>query len=805
MRVTDRLKGQFSGIALAVCAAILMTGCAQRSEQIRLTVWGPQPPDRIKGWQAAAHEFERRNPGVRVEMLSLGAGSMNPQKLMTAIVGKAPPDVIYQDRFTVADWAARDTFMPLNSFLEADKGKPGAFDPKQFYKAAWDEVVYKGNVYGIPADIDTRPLFVNLRVLRQAGLGPDRIPKTWDDLVELNRLLTKRDKNNSLTQVGFIPNFGNSWFYLYSWQMNGEFMSADGKTCTMNNPQSRKALQWLVDFYRDAGGVEELTAFQQGFKGNSELDPFLIGQVAMKVDCGQFVGYIARYAPDLEFVCVPPPVPAERLQRKPPFDTGPTYLSWSGGFSWAIPRGARHADMSWKFIKFMESLEGYRTVFNAQRAYNRSVGRPFVPYFSANQVITETMLREYASNNPRLNQALRNTVDLMPVSRYRPVTYVAQRLWDEHNRAFDNAIRGKQTVEQALAEAQKTVQKEMDKFTMRMQYPLLNWRIPVAIALFLVLLIGVLFWRHARQGYSGSRMARSEAWAGVLFAMPWILGFLAFTIGPILASLVFSFCDYDVLHAARWVGLKNYQDLFGEEWYFTGKSLANIAYLTAIGLPLGMLVSLSLAMLLNTNVRGMRYYRTIYYLPSIMPIVANAVLWLWVLNPQYGLINVAWRATLTEWFGIPAPLWLGSEATSKPALIVMGLWGAGGGMILWLAGLQGIPRHLYEAAEIDGAGWWTRLWHVTIPMLTPYIFFNLIMGVIGVLQSFEAQYIMTGGGPADSTLVPVLLLFNNAFAYFKMGYASAIAWVLFILILILTLLQLKASRKWVYYEGQEGK
>jgi ABC-type sugar transport system permease subunit len=260
-----------------------------------------------------------------------------------------------------------------------------------------------------------------------------------------------------------------------------------------------------------------------------------------------------------------------------------------------------------------------------------------------------------------------------------------------------------------------------------------------------------------------------------------------------------------VLHPARYVGLANYRDLFGSESYYVKKVLFNAAYLAGIGIPLGMITGLAIAMFLNAKVLGMTWYRTLYYVPAVVPTVASAVLWLWVLNPyDYGLVNAGWKATLTAWFGIPAPTWLSSEQWSKPALIFMGLWGAGGGMIIWLAGLQGIPKHLYEAAEIDGASPWHKFLHVTIPMLSPTIFFNLIMGTIGALQTFETVYVMTDGlgGPVDSTMVPVLYLFNNAFRFFKMGYASAVAWLLFWIILVLTLVQLKLAPRWVHYEGR---
>ncbi|MBP6963818.1 MAG: sugar ABC transporter permease [Armatimonadetes bacterium] len=320
-----------------------------------------------------------------------------------------------------------------------------------------------------------------------------------------------------------------------------------------------------------------------------------------------------------------------------------------------------------------------------------------------------------------------------------------------------------------------------------------------------MLLLAAYIRRKLREYGPIGKLGQGEAIAGYLFAAPWILGFLVFTIGPIVASIIFSFCDYDVLHAARWVGLLNYRELLKDDWYYLSKALYNAGFLAVFGLPLGMATGLAIAMLLNTKVGGMTWYRTIYYLPSIVPIVANAILWVWVLNPEFGLINAAWRATLGNWFNLSAPLWLSHESTSKPALIMMGLWGAGGGMILWLAGLQGIPQHLYEAADIDGANWWSRFWNVTIPMLTPYLFFNLIMGTIGVLQTFETIYIMTGGGPVDSTIVPVFYLFNNAFTYFKMGYASALAWLLFVIILVLTVVQLKLAPRWVHYEAEKGK
>jgi multiple sugar transport system permease protein len=227
------------------------------------------------------------------------------------------------------------------------------------------------------------------------------------------------------------------------------------------------------------------------------------------------------------------------------------------------------------------------------------------------------------------------------------------------------------------------------------------------------------------------------------------------------------------------------------------KSLGNTLFM-ALGIPLGMVVSLAVALLLNHEIRGMAVYRTFFYLPAIMPAVAASILWIWIFNPQEGLLN-----SLLGKIGIAGPSWLHNQYWSKPALILMGLWGAGGGMIVWLAGLKGIPRHFYEAARLDGAGPLRCFWNITLPMLSPYILFNLIMGLIGTFQIFTQAYIMTQGGPVDSTLFYAYALFNNAFRYMKMGYASAMAWVLFGLVLVLTIIQLRLSKVWVHYESGE--
>lgn len=787
--------------ASVVLLALLLTGCGRRDDgRIRLIVWGMESGEDTQGQDATVAEFERRHPNIDVRLLSMGAGGMNPQKLMTSVAARVPPDVVRQDRFTIGDWASRETFRCLDDLIARDH-----INPADFYNACWQEAVYEGRVYAIPHGTDDRALYWNRELFRAAGLDPDQPPRTWHDLVRYAKLLTKRRPDGTFEQIGFIPNYGNSWLYLYSWQMGGEFMTPDGRTCTLDNPQTGGALEWMVGVYDMLGGADAVTAFTATFL-SEEFDPFFTGKVAMKIDGNWVLNNIARWAPELDFAVAAAPIPAARLRGEAPFDNGEAkYITWSGGFSLAIPRGAQHVEEAWQFIKWMTSVESNLIANEAQREYNLSIGRPFVPNMSANIRADEAVFRRFAPDDAKFREPLRLFMDLMKVSKFRPVTFVGQRLWDEHVRAFENAIYHKKEPARALRDGRGVVQKELDQVFRKGRYPLLNWRGPLALMVGTLLLMVGIVWVLARRSGPVGRLMRSEAISGYVFASPWIIGFLVFTIGPILVSVVLSFCDYDVLHPARYVGWENYRELFGDDWPYVWKTLYNAAYLAGLGIPLGMITGLAIAMLLNTRVLGMSWYRTFYYLPAIVPTVASAVLWLWVLNPyDYGLVNAGWKTTLTSWFGIAPPTWLASEKWAKPGLILMGLWGAGGGMIIWLAGLQGIPQHLYEAAEIDGAGAWHKFRHVTIPMLSPTIFFIMIMGTIGALQTFETVYVMTDGlgGPVDATLVPVLYLFNNAFRFFKMGYASALAWLLFWIIMFFTLIQLKLAPRWVHYEGR---
>jgi multiple sugar transport system permease protein len=299
-------------------------------------------------------------------------------------------------------------------------------------------------------------------------------------------------------------------------------------------------------------------------------------------------------------------------------------------------------------------------------------------------------------------------------------------------------------------------------------------------------------------GVSTTLQARRAVWA-YLFLLPWLLGLVIFWLGPIVASFYLSLTSYDVLSPPRFIGLDNYRTAFTTDDLFWPSLWRTFQY-SLIVVPLGLVGSLFLAVLLNRGMRGTNVFRTLFFLPHLTPVVALALLWSWLFHPTVGPINEALGV-----FGIPGPGWLASAAWALPALIIISLWANWGGntMLIFLAGLQGVPLELMDAAKIDGAGAWARFRHVTLPMISPTIFFNLILGIIGSLQVFTLAFVATEGGPAYATWFYALHIYNQAFKYFRMGYGSALAWIFVVLLLLFTFFQLRLSRRWVYYAGEE--
>ncbi len=773
---------------------------------IEITFMAPagltSPGSAFSGMTEAIHGFEElsrqrhakdpNQPAYRVIIGQYASRDItsDPTRFLLSVAGGVAPDVIYFDRFALPEWSSRGGFAPLDPFIERDRrmGRKDSPYPERFYQAAWEEATFRGKLYGIPNGIDSRALFYNKDLLRRAGLT--RPPRTWAELKNDAIKLTEHD-GSRLTVVGFAPLLGNSWLYMYSFMAGGSFMSPDGTRCTINSPPVVRALNFMTDVYDSITprGYAQVVAFQSSAQAN-DLDPFIQGRIAMKIDVPESMIRIAQFAPDLEFGIAPPPMPEDEIAR------GRQTVTWSGGFSYAIPYNARFKQAAWEFIRFMTSDEGLRIITESQRESVESQGRLFLPHQVPVVKLNEEFARKYVYDNPAIPNNIKDGYrvfnDLLFHARYRPVTPVGMLLWQEQIRAMDAALYHKLTPKAALDQAAAIVQRDLDQRLRRPTGPVLN--LPKFIAAYAILLLvlagGVYLWDTRRTVRFDRRWI-----GGWISALPWIVGFVVFSGGPMLFSLLISFCDHDILHSPRFAGLYNYAWMFTQDRLFP-LALWNTLYMV-IGVPLAIAVSLALALLLNQQIHGIAVWRTFFYLPSIVPMVASSVLWIWILNPQGGLVNSLLRS-----FGIEGPLWLQDPDWSKPSLILMGLWGAGSTMLIWLAGLKAINPELYEAASLDGASWFAQFRNITIPQLTPYIFFNLVMGLIATFQIFGQAYIMTQGGPVDSTTFYVYHLFNQAFRYGHMGYASALAWFLFALVLVVTIFQIRVSRRWVYYESE---
>lgn len=295
-----------------------------------------------------------------------------------------------------------------------------------------------------------------------------------------------------------------------------------------------------------------------------------------------------------------------------------------------------------------------------------------------------------------------------------------------------------------------------------------------------------------------TRQTRRNFWVAMAFLAPWFIGFVFFTFYPMAASLIYSFTEYHSHKPLVWVGLQNFVTMFKDKLFW--KSLANTVYMVAIGVPVTLIASFGCAILLNLKVRGQSIYRVIYFLPSIVPTVASTLLWLWILNPQAGVMN-----TLLGYVGIHGPNWLNNPLWSKPSLVLLGMWGMGGTIVIYLSGLQDVPVSMIEAAELDGASWLQRLRYITVPMVSPVTLFCLVTGMIAMFQYFAQAYVFRGtqglGAPLNSTLFYSVYLYQVGFQYLKIGYASAMAWVLFGIILVCTILLLRVSDRFTYYAG----
>jgi len=426
----NRLKVLKTTVSIIFVSIFLLSSCSKqsRNSKIVLNYWDCMPPAEPagRGIQEAIKTFKKQNPDIDIKYQYITWGEFD-SKLQTAIAGELPPDIVMVDRFRVGSYASHNALTILDEYIKKDKINPG-----DYWECCWNEVVYNGNVWAIPHLTDARALYYRVDHFKEAGLDPDKPPKTWDELYEYAKKLTKKDKNGRLERIGFLPYFGNTWVYLWGWLNGGEFIK-NGKF-TINDPKIVSALDWTIKFEQLYGGPQIVDTTTSGY-GSKELDPFIMGRLSMRIDVDYYMRYLEKYGPKIEYRVAPPPAPK-----------GKESITWSGGFAYAIPRGAKNPDVSWKFIKFITSKE-------EQLKYAKvSQGIPS---------IKEAAKDPFFTDNPKYKVF----VDLMNVSKYRPVTPVASYLWDELAKTIEYVRLGKKTAKQALDDVQEKVSAELNRIT----------------------------------------------------------------------------------------------------------------------------------------------------------------------------------------------------------------------------------------------------------------------------------------------------------------------------------------------------
>lgn len=736
-----------------------------RAEQTTITYMGWGNPQEAQISRNLIRAFEEKNPDIRVKYI---LAPNFEDKLRTMMAGDIPPDVFYMPVESFPIYSAKGTLLCLDPYIEASK-----FDTSDFFPQLLNAFKREGRVYGLPKDFSTQVLFYNKDLFDRDGVPYPTGSWTWDDMLAAAKRLTHDfDGDGRIDQFGLQYLGGSRQTYAWFRQASARMFTEDMDRFAMNTPEGREAMQFLHDLdYKHHVALSSSAA-----AGRDAQAEFSNGRLAMFVGYGRWL--VPRFREMNKFRWDVQPLPHRKERASAIFTV-----------AYSIAAKSKHPEAAWKLVAFLTGPEG--------QARNSELGLA-IPALKSVAYGPAFLAPESDIND-------RAFLDCMPYAAVPPIGPNPEELGQIMEPIWEQVLRlNKITPAEGLARAEREVNAYLEKHRTLRAYPPVPWkRVFLALGLLAAALVAGVALYFRRAGPVG-QLARWEERIGYAFIAPWLLGVLFFSLFPIVSSLLLSFAQWDAITPmkdAQWVGLGNYARAFGQDEKFW-IALRVTAVYSLFGVPLGLLLSVAIAVLLNQKVRGIPLFRTIYYLPSLVGGVSVAVLWWRIFNRDFGILNYALiRLGVLDFFRLKPIDWLGSEQYALPALIIMSLWGVGGGMLIYLAGLQGIPTQLYESADIDGAGKVRQFWSITLPMLSPVIFFNLIMGIIGSFQVFTQAYVMTGGGPNNATLFYVLYLFRKGFQQFEMGYASAMAWVLFAIVLALTALVMRSAKSWVHYEG----
>jgi multiple sugar transport system substrate-binding protein len=755
-------------LALSVLLVALPAGAKARGDRtddgrIRLEYWDKWSGFEMDAMRAVVDDFNASQRRIFVDFVSVSGIS---QKTLIAVAGGHPPDIAGVWATDVIDYADKGAALALDDMARGTHVSRDHFLPIYF-----DMGVYEGRLYGVPSTPGTTALHYNKRLFREAGLDPERPPRTIAELDEYAQKLTKK-KNGRIEQVGFLHSEPPWWPFFWVHFTGGKLWDG-GERVLADIPENVRAFEWIEKYARLYGvdAIDSLTASFGNF--GSAQNPFMSEKLAMVFQGVWMANYIEQYAPKLEWAATPMPV--ERLGDPPVLFVDTDML--------VIPKGAAHPEASFEFLAFVARQSSMEKLVMGQRK---------------NSPLREVSARFFAEHK---HPQIRLFQDL--ASSPRAYGMPRMSIWPEYRKELEHAFQRvwllEATPKAALSDVQVRMQNAWNRARERRAIPPSRTlgAVPIALVGLLVIAVVAIARREARRLRStlGPRTVRRSLRVGLAFVSPWVIGLLVFLAYPLAASLVYGLTDYSVLSPPRFIGLENFTELAGDEVFWV--SLKNTLVYAALSVPLGLLAAFSLALLLDSRVRGSGIYRTLVFLPSLTPVVATAIVWLWIYNARYGILNhFLERAS----FGLIQPIpWLVEPKTALPSIILMSVWSIGQTVVILLAAMQDVPTAVYEAAELDGANFWHKVRHVTLPLVSPVLYFNAIMSLIVALQLFTQPFIMTEGGPARATLTYAMRVYQNAFLYLRMGYASAMAWILFLITLGLTLLAVRLAKSRVHY------
>jgi len=742
-------------------------------DRITLTmVHGGFERDRIVA-EMLKKRFEEVNPDLYLNIIRTSV----ERKVDAMIAGRVAPDILYIKFDEVAYHFKGETMLDLMPFISNDE----ELNLDDYYPQMLKPFTRSGRLYTLPCFYTPFIVYYNKDLFDKYGVPYPPTDGNWDwnDYRERAIKLTHdTDGDGKIDEFGLYFAWWQHGVETFIRQNGGSILSEDGQKLVMGDPRTVEALQFLYDLkFKDKVAPSVMTA-----PGQNPTRLFRQGKVAMYGPWGVFSVPDFRKIKNFDWDVAPLPKGPNGKRAGVVFP-----------YAYAISTQSKHPEEAYRLIRFLTAGEGAEILAK------------FSLFIPCRRSIAESDLFKDPTTKPENDDALLDDVTkgyaYLPASattRWKDVYY-------EINKEFNNLLNdARHTPEQSCRIIDNIGNRILaEAGEVQTKIPFFHWlRLPAAIGVVALVFLIITRRKLTRKAVALGPLGRKEERWGYVLISPWILGFVCLTAGPILFSAVLSLCKWQSLSSlrtAQFVGLRNYGALLSGRDHLFYRSLQVTAYFTVLSVPLGVCGSLALALLMNVRARGIHLFRTVYYMPAVLPIVAVTVLWWYLFNPNSGLVN-----HLLGVIGIAkTPNWLNSPYWSVPLLVTMSLWAVGGNMIIYLAGLQGIPTSLYEAAEIDGAGAWRKFRHVTLPMITPVLFFNIVMGMIGSFQVFSQAYVMYsgGGGPNDSALFYVLYLYRKAFEEFQLGYGCAMAWILFILIFLFTLLIVKSSPIWVHYEG----